>query len=67
MGADKNFKTYRSLARQTNADGRVQANMLMTRLLAKDLVITASPDNIDGVRLLARLMSRTAQTTRFSL
>ena len=53
MGADKNFKTYRTLARQTNADGRVQANMLMTRLLAKDFVITASRDNIDRVRLRA--------------
>jgi signal transduction histidine kinase/DNA-binding response OmpR family regulator len=53
MGADKNFKTYRTLARQTNADGRVQANMLMTRLLAKDFVITASRDNIEGVRLRA--------------
>jgi signal transduction histidine kinase/DNA-binding response OmpR family regulator/CHASE3 domain sensor protein len=50
ISADRHFKNYRALARQTNADGRVQANMLMTRLLAKDFVITASRDNIDGVR-----------------
>ncbi len=44
------FVTYRSLARQTNADGRVQANMLMTRIFAKNFVISASRDNIDGVK-----------------
>jgi signal transduction histidine kinase/DNA-binding response OmpR family regulator len=49
IGADRNFKSYRALARQTNADGRVQANMLMTRLRAKDFVITKSRDNIEGV------------------
>jgi signal transduction histidine kinase/DNA-binding response OmpR family regulator/CHASE3 domain sensor protein len=51
--ADKNFKSYRTLARQTNADGRVQANMLMTRLGAKDFVISASGDNIDEVKVRA--------------
>ena len=49
MGADRNFKDYRSLARQTNAKGRVQANMLMTRIFAKNFVISASEDNIEGV------------------
>jgi len=48
--ADSNFKQYRALARQTNAEGRVQANMLMTRLFAKDFVISANRDNIEGVR-----------------
>jgi len=51
--ADKNFKSYRTLARQTNADGRVQANRLMTRLGAKDFVISASGDNIDEVKVRA--------------
>ena len=44
--ADSNFKSYRSLARQTNAEGRVQANMLMTRLYAKDFIISANAENI---------------------
>ena len=48
--ADSSFKAYRSLARQTVANGRVQANMLMTRFLAKDFVITAGRDNIDAVK-----------------
>ena len=50
LRADSNFKQYRALARQTNAEGRVQANMLMTRLFAKDFVISANRDNIEGVR-----------------
>jgi signal transduction histidine kinase/DNA-binding response OmpR family regulator len=49
VGADRNFKGYRALARQTNAEGRVQANMLMTRIYAKNFVISASRDNIVGV------------------
>jgi hypothetical protein len=37
------------LARQTNAEGRVQANMLMTRLYAKDFIISANAKNIEMV------------------
>lgn len=44
------FGSYRNLARQTNADGRVQANMLMTRIFAKNFVINASEDNVLGVK-----------------
>jgi signal transduction histidine kinase len=55
MGADRNFKDYRALARQTNAEGRVQANMLMTRIYAKNFVINASQDNIEGVEQRAKL------------
>ena len=55
MGADTHFKDYRSLARQTNAKGRVQANMLMTRIYAKNFVINASKDNIEGVEQRAKL------------
>jgi len=54
ISADNNFKKYRSLARQTNADGRIQANMLMTRIYAKNFVINASGDNITGVEQRAR-------------
>jgi signal transduction histidine kinase/CheY-like chemotaxis protein/CHASE3 domain sensor protein len=49
MKANQHFKEYRSLARQTNADGRVQANMLMTRIYAKNFVIDANKANIEGV------------------
>jgi len=48
--ADSTFATYRKLARQTNADGRVQANMLTTRIFAKNFVIDANRANIDGVQ-----------------
>jgi len=37
-----NFSTYRGIARNTNLVGRLQANMLMTRLGVKDFVISAS-------------------------
>jgi len=55
VGADRYFKGYRSLARQTVADSRVQANMLMTRIFAKNFVIDANPDNISGVEERANL------------
>ena len=53
--ADKNFRDYRALARQTNADGRVQANMLMTRIFAKNYVIEASDENVKGVEKRAQI------------
>jgi signal transduction histidine kinase/DNA-binding response OmpR family regulator len=52
--ANRHFKDYRALARQTVADGRVQANMLMTRIFAKNFVIDASPENIRGVEQRAK-------------
>jgi signal transduction histidine kinase/DNA-binding response OmpR family regulator len=64
MGADTRFKDYRSLARQTNAKGRVQANMLMTRIYAKNFVINASKDNIEGVEQRARLTLEMIAETR---
>lgn len=48
--AERTFAEYRNLARQTNADGRIQANMLMTRIFAKNFVIDANKTNIDGVK-----------------
>ncbi len=53
--AEGNLVTYRMLARQTNAEGRVQANMLMTRLHAKDFIINANTDNIQSVNDRAQL------------
>ncbi len=50
QNAESTFGTYRKLARQTNADGRVQANMLMTRIFAKNFVIDANKENIKGVQ-----------------
>ncbi|MGL1901632.1 MAG: response regulator [Fibrobacterales bacterium] len=52
--ANNNFKEYRSLARRTNADGRIQANMLMTRLYVKNFIINPSEDNIKGVTARAK-------------
>jgi signal transduction histidine kinase/DNA-binding response OmpR family regulator len=54
VGADRNLKNYRALARQTNAEGRVQANMLMTRLYAKDFIISANAENIEKIEERAR-------------
>ena len=36
------FKKYRTMARDTNLAGRVQANLLMVRMNVKDYIITAS-------------------------
>lgn len=40
------FKSYRGLARDTNLMGRVQANLLMVRMNAKDFLITDSAKDI---------------------
>lgn len=58
QSAEDTFATYRKLARQTNADGRAQANMLMTRIFAKNFVIDANRENIAGVQ------ERTEQTLK---
>ncbi|PLY01636.1 MAG: methyl-accepting chemotaxis protein [Desulfuromonas sp.] len=42
--ASSGFTGYRELARDTNLSGRVQANMLMVRMNAKDFIITADMD-----------------------
>jgi len=62
--ADTIFKQYRALARQTNAEGRIQANMLMTRIYAKNFVIDASEENIQGVRGRAELTIRMIEEAR---
>lgn len=48
--ASENFTAYRALAIETNQSGRVQANVLMTRLLAKDFLINPSDDTIEQVK-----------------
>ncbi|WP_422367692.1 HAMP domain-containing methyl-accepting chemotaxis protein [Pelagibius sp.] len=47
--ANSTFTEYRTLARQANAVGRVQANLLMTRMNVKDFIITKSQKDIDEV------------------
>ncbi|MBJ7536252.1 HAMP domain-containing methyl-accepting chemotaxis protein [Marinomonas transparens] len=45
--ASSGFGDYRSLARATNAVGRVQANMLMVRMNVKDFIITSDQKDKD--------------------
>ncbi len=56
-GADQSFSTYRGLARVTNAIGRVQANMLMTRMNVKDFIIRGTAEEADEVRHFEELTS----------
>ena len=63
-GATDTFTEYRGLARQTNASGRVQANMLMTRLHAKSFVIDASDKNTAAVRKRAKATLKIVQDAR---
>jgi len=44
------FTDYRALARDTNLAGRVQANMLLVRLYAKDFVISGSDQAVQQFR-----------------
>ena len=44
------FGEYRGLARETNEVGRVQANLLTTRLGVKDFLLTESDESIATVR-----------------
>ena len=54
-GANESFSDYRGLARSTNAVGRVQANMLMTRMNVKDFIIRGTVEEADEVRHFAAL------------
>ncbi|NIA69582.1 HAMP domain-containing protein [Pelagibius litoralis] len=47
--ANSTFTEYRTLARQANAVGRVQANLLMTRMNVKNFIISKSKENADAV------------------
>lgn len=44
------FTQYRTLARETNLVGRLQANVLMTRLGVKDFIIKGDKEAIDTVK-----------------
>lgn len=57
--SQETFRTYRAMARQTNIDGRIQANMLTTRLFAKNFIISPSKESIEGVN------DRARQTLKF--
>jgi methyl-accepting chemotaxis protein len=50
MIANNDFGEYRHLARGTNLAGRLQANMLLTRINVKDFIINQSERSVDGVR-----------------
>ena len=47
---DHNFTRYRAIAMQTNQAGRVQANLLETRLAVKDFMLTGTEATIDAVK-----------------
>ena len=49
-GANTEFGEYRTLARQTNQMGRIQANLLSARLGVKDYIIKNTKDAADKVR-----------------
>ncbi len=46
QGASHGLERYRQIARNTNTLGRVQANLLMVRMNAKDFLITGSDKDI---------------------
>lgn len=48
--AKNSFVDYRSLARQSNQLGRIQANLLEARLHVKRFIINQSEDSVDGVK-----------------
>ncbi|MFP4054118.1 MAG: methyl-accepting chemotaxis protein, partial [Phycisphaerae bacterium] len=47
-GASEGFDEYRAMARDTNLAGRLQANMLQTRMNVKDFIIDSSQKAKDG-------------------
>jgi len=52
--ASADFDEYRATARSTNETGRVQANLLLTRLYAKDFILKGSQEAIENVRQRAK-------------
>ena len=47
--ANDNFTSYRSIARQTNQMGRIQANLLSARLGVKDYILKGTQKSADAV------------------
>ncbi|MDT8447869.1 MAG: methyl-accepting chemotaxis protein [bacterium] len=52
------FVSYRSLARDTNLAGRLQANMLMVRMSVKDFLIRGDDKSVAGYEEYRGLMTR---------
>jgi len=50
VGTGKDFKAYRSLARQTVSASQIEANMLLVRLFAKSYKTHPTDENLNGVR-----------------
>ena len=48
--AKEDFNAYRGLARGTNQEGRIQANMLMTRMHMKNFILSPDEKNVAGVK-----------------
>jgi len=48
--AVEGFKEYRGLAKDTNLAGRVQANMLLVRLYAKDYILKKSDEAVTNFK-----------------
>jgi methyl-accepting chemotaxis protein len=48
--AKDGFVEYREMARDANLSGRVQANMLMTRMNVKDFILTGSQNDLNEFR-----------------
>ena len=55
--ASDGFGRYRHIARNTNLVGRIQANMLMVRMNAKDFIISAEQKDVDELN---EYMTKTA-------
>ncbi len=62
--ADRTFKEYHDLARQTNAAGRIQANMLMTGIFARNFLIDQTDESIEGVERRARMTEEVIEKAR---
>jgi methyl-accepting chemotaxis protein len=58
------FNDYRGLARQTNEYGRIQANLLMTRMGVKDFIIQGDKAAITSVRERAKATEQIIVGTR---
>ena len=58
------FSEYRGLARETNEVGRVQANMLMTRMGVKDFIINGNDKAIEVVRQRAAATAELAEKAK---
>ena len=61
-GANEEFNDYRTLARQTNQMGRIQANLLSARLGVKDYILKNTTEAAEAVRQRARATEEIIQS-----